>query len=408
MAKYRKRSVRPKNKRTRKYRKRDDNGSVPPKRKYSKRPLPGRRDVGTGAPSYVSRPRDNAGKKGPKNFGKFYITAESTGMQIRKLGSVKIPNYNYNPIKSIGNYGYHNINQWVMVSAQGIQNVDYGECAFTREQLIGTTDSSRFNRQRWADDPFQLNPYTIRPNNQVYTVTQDPILNPTARNDVLYIKSIKYTLEMLNMTILPQNSKIYFLCPNYDTNINPIDQWVSILASKAEGQIASVPQDDLLDVNAVAGASTATDPRASPFVHGEFRNNWTTLQSIEVILQAGEQANFEFTVEINKVMSRDTLVNIRQNQFLRGITIFPLFITNAGLAGIAPEEGFEAAEVAYGEVKVGIMMNQQINFGALPTSRKSFERTFPGDLRNVTVGAVAEAQRTITDEDVIAAANTRL
>jgi len=402
MAKLRKRSLRSKKRTTksRKYGKRDGGGSVPPKRTYPKRTLPGRRDIGTGAPVYVA-PRKGA----KKSYGQFYITAESTGMQIKRLGTLYIPNYNFNPIKSIGNYGYHNINQWVMVSAQGLQNVDYGECAFTREQLIGVTDSSRFNRQRWSDDPFLLNPYSTRPNNAIYTVAQPAAV---AKNDILYIKSIKYTVEMLNMTILPQNSKIYFLCPNYDTNVNPIDQWVSILAAKSEGQVLAAAQDDLLDVNAVAGGSSTTDPRQSPFVHGEFRNNWTTISKLDVILQAGEQVNFEFTVEINKVMSRDTVLNIRQNQFLRGITIFPLFITNAGLAGISAETGFEAAEVAYGEVKIGFIMNQHITFGALPTSRKSYERTFPGDLRNVTAGAVGEAQRTITDEDVIAAANTRL
>jgi len=55
--------------------------------------------------------------------------------------------------------------------------------------------------------------------------------------------------------------------------------------------------------------------------------------------------------------------------------------------------GIEATEVSYGEVKVGVMTNQYYSLGALPATRKSFARVFPGFVQNVGLGVTSEVQK---------------
>lgn len=392
----RKRARSTKKRSSRKYRKSDKPpvGSAP-----AKGPIPNPRKIPWRGPS--KRRRSYV----PKQPGQFHIVAESTGMQMKKLGVFQVPNYNPMAIESLGTYKYHNINQWVMFSQQGLQNVDYLENLFTRDQLFGLTDNNRYDRFKWADDPFLLNPYSVTPTNPIHSVAQP---QDVARNDVLYIKSAKVTVELLNMTLLPQNTKIYFCTPHFDTDRNPIDFWTDIVESQSNQMTAAGIANDLAINTVVAGKSKITDTRSNPFTYQEFRNQWSAITSQNIILQAGEQVNFSFDIQVNKVIHRETLNEARKYRFLRGLTVFPLVITNAGMAGVAPGAEFEAAEVAYGEVKVGAIMNQMITFGALPTSRKSFNRVYKGVVENVTAGAQPEVTKVFGDDDNIKFANVRV
>jgi len=80
----------------------------------------------------------------------------------------------------------------------------------------------------------------------------------------------------------------------------------------------------------------------------------------------------------NRIIEKELFATSRTGQYLKGLTIFPMCITNAGLAGISSSAELEATEVSYGEVKVGVMTNQYYSLGALPATRKSFARVFPG------------------------------
>lgn len=370
-------------------------GNPVPNNPGPQRPAPvvGRGD--RGQPSYVG-----------KQPGRFNMIGESTGLKLNDVGTVYVPGYKPLGMKTLGTYMYQNQNQWVMFSAQGFQNVDYTEVMLTRDQLRGSTADSRTNRLAWADDPYHLNPWSTRPTNPIYSVPADPDL--VSPNDVLYIKSIKVQHEILNMTILPQKVKIYFLTPNFDTSVNPIDCWNTIIADKNGGQTVAVPAQDLATANATPGQASGTNPGANPFNHIEFKNQWRVIASGQVVIQAGEQCNFKMNIGIEKIVARNTVTNVRTVQYLKGLTVFPMFITSAGLAGIAANINTEATEVGYGEVKIGVVSNQKYLFGALPVSRKSFNRIYPGLIEDAGQGAAAEATRIINDEDTIVAANQRV
>lgn len=337
--------------------------------------------------------------------GTTHLQAESTGLQLANLGVYSLNPRRVNRVKTLGTYFYHNINQWVMNSSQGLQCVDFPENILTRAMMVGDTNNQRGERFRWADDPFLLNPYSTRPTNALYTVAQVPAIS---NNDVLYIKNCAVTMELLSMSLLPQKVSIYWCAPKYDTNVNPIDTWNSIISAKNDGQTASGPAVDLTTPTATSGQASATNPGSNPFIHKEFTQMWSSVATQKIALQAGEQINFKAVFEYEKMISRDTLANHRTHMFMKGFTLFPLFIVQAGLVGIAGTETTEALEVSYGEVKLGVVMNQRYTFGALPANRKSSNRLYPGTLETVASGAVAEAQRVFGDDDNIKLGDTQV
>lgn len=346
------------------------------------------------APTYVKGSDDTL----------FSVVAESTGMQIRKLGTFQMVGFKPNPIKTIGKYSYHNITPWIVQSSQGVQNVDYLDVILTRDIIVGTANTSRTSRLQLADDLYQLNPYTVDPTNNIHT----GVTTGTARNDVMYIDSVRVVFEFLNMTILPQEMQLIMCTPNFDTSINPIDSWIQIVASKGLTQATATTAVDISTGTASAGGAVLAFPRESPFTHREFRKLWSALNKTKICLQAGEQVNIEMVFKYNRIIEKELFATSRTGQFLKGLTIFPMVITNAGLAGISSSEVLEATEISYGEVKVGVMTNQYYQLGALPATRKSFARVFPGFVQNVGLGATSEVQKIFGDDDTLKDAGVSL
>jgi len=337
------------------------------------------------APTYVKGADDTL----------FSVTAESTGMQIRRLGTFQMVGFKPTPIKTIGKYAYHNINPWIMQSNQGVQNVDYLDVILSRDIIVGTANSNRTSRLQLADDLYQLNPYTVDPTNNIHTAAT----TGTARNDVMYVDSVRVVFEFLNMTILPQEVQLIMCTPNFDTSINPIDSWIQIVTAKGLTQATAVTAVDIATPTATAGGAVLAFPRETPFVHREFRKLWTALNKTKICLQAGEQVNIEMIFKYNRIIEKELFATSRTGQYLKGLTIFPMCITNAGLAGISSSAELEATEVSYGEVKVGVMTNQYYSLGALPATRKSFARVFPGFVQNVGLGVTSEVQKIFGDDD---------
>lgn len=323
------------------------------------------------------------------------VNKESTGL-INAGGKVITLNSKSKNIKTIGTYQYRNINQWMIVGTQGGQVVDHLECLFTRDQTTGiVTNGLRADRERWHDNPFELNPYVLRGISPVYP---NAIANGS-RNDVICIKSAKVTCEVLSLTKIPQNVIIYWMMPKYDTEINPVDSWANIMASKAEGQSGATTATAVATTSVAAGAANILNPGQNPFQHKEFSKTWKALSVDKLTLQAGEQINLKKTFTYNKLINKVTVAENRTHQYLAGLTIFPVVISRAGLVGLVnalvPETG--ASEVAYGQAKLGVIVNQDITFGALPAPKQSTSRVFYG-----TLFATTEQERFIDDQDQVA------
>lgn len=319
------------------------------------------------------------------------MKAESTGLQVKELGVLKLGGSKV--MKTLANYDYSNSNQWMITSQQGVQAVDYTELLFTRPQLIGDVSPARWERWRWHDDPFKLNPYYTRAGTDVYPAGTGAGVQ---ENDYLYIKNVKFNLSLLSLMKIPQEVIVYLMMPKFDTNVNPIDCWNQILVDKRMGQTGQNESTAIATTDAGAGYAQSSDIGANPFIHKEFRNQWEAVKTVKIALQAGEQLNFNIKLSFEKVISRSTIENTRQSFYLRGLTVFPMVIAHAGMVGISTDLNAEATEVAYGKVKLGTISHHQIKFGALPQNRFSSSRTYSG-----VVERSAAHQRIIDDEDDI-------
>lgn len=328
------------------------------------------------------------------------VKAESTGLQWKNLGTVSLASRKSRPRKTMGTYQYDNINQWVINSFQGEQVVDFTECLFTRDQSIGITSNERGERYKWPDDPYTLNPFYRRTATTVYSIAP-PGTGPE-QNDLMYIKRSVCEFSMLGMTKIPTNVTIYYLTPKYDTDEEPITCWNNALVAKEMGQVAQAESTSLAVSTATAGGSKATDIGANPFYHKDFRNQWSALKTVKVVLQAGEQLNTRLTIEYNKVVSRQMLLSTRTRKFLRGLTVYPLVIAHTGLVGLKTDIGAEASEVGYGIVKLGTVVRYHTTFGALAQDRFSTARTYSGLVERSTAQV-----RVIDDEDDVEDANVR-
>lgn len=318
------------------------------------------------------------------------VNLDLQGLHKRDLGLVVLGK-KVKHEKLLGTYQYRNINQWVIQGLQGHQVADFAEVMMTRPQVLGASlSSNRGERYRWADNPYQLNPFSEVPTSLLYSGTSTPA------SDLLYIKTLKTVTHMLNMTKIPMNVDVYWLTSKYDTSDNPIDTWTNILNDKSIGQSTQVGATATTTASATAGTALRIDYGANPFHHVEFAKVWKCVKSSHVIAQAGEQVDLYLDFQVEKIISRATLLSSRKQDFLKGITVFPIFIARCGLEGIATAEGAAASEVAYGQVKLGVVSNQLYTFGALPQSRISTARTYTG-----TIVSTTQVEKTIDDDDDI-------
>lgn len=318
------------------------------------------------------------------------VNLDLQGLHKRDLGLVTMGK-KVKHEKLLGTYQYRNINQWVINGLQGHQVADFGEVIMTRDQLIGTTSNLRGERYRWYDDPFHLNPFWSQPASTVYPNAQGTVVPPS---DLLYIKSLKSISHMLNMTKIPMNIDVYWVVAKYDTNVNPIECWSAINLNKSLGQVPATGAQATTQATADAGRAQTIDYGSNPFHHREFLKVWKCVKSSHVIAQPGEQIDLYLDFSVEKIVSRSNLQSTRLNQFLRGLSVFPIVIARCGLEGIAVTENGASSEVSYGQVKLGIVSNQLYTFGALPTSRLSSARTYTG-----TIVSTTQFEKTIDDED---------
>lgn len=325
---------------------------------------------------------------------KVIIQGSRDDMQVRNLGVVSIGKKASIYGKQLGQYHYHNQNQWVMTGSQGFQVVDFPEVLFTRQQLVGDVSDVRSERYRWPDDPYRLNPFRVRPTSTIYPTAVNPTV--VEGNENLYIKNVRVGYEFLSMAPVPQYVQCYFLTPNYDTDLNPIETWTSILEGLYSGQTATAFATSVSQLNATSGFGGITQPGFNPYASRDFAKFWKCLKSVKIVLPPGEQANMNFKINIEKFVKRSTVDEIRIQSFLKGISIFPMFICRSGLIGVKTAEQTQAAEVSYGEVKVGVVSNHQITFGAVEPVNRDTARFYPG-----LTYATVDQQRILDDEDSV-------
>lgn len=314
------------------------------------------------------------------------------GLNVYNCGVIRMYRKKPKHGKLLGTYHYNNVNQYTFSGLQGHQNADYAEILFGRDQLVGgLTSNLRADRGRLHDDLFKLNPFYAVPGSVLYGANTG-----VSRTDVLYIKNVKFHLDMLSMIKVPMEVTVYFMTPKFDTDTNPVNAWTNILDAKSLGQVAQVGAQDTITAVAQAGTSQIIDYGENPFHHREFLKLWTSVCTKKLVLQPGEQINLKGVFDYEKIVAKQTITDNRDGFYMKGLTIVPVVIIRAGLQGIAVDEVTAAAEVSYAPAKLGMVFSQKMEFGALPQSRLSTSRTYTGQIVSTT-----QIGKTIDDDEVI-------
>lgn len=298
--------------------------------------------------------------------------SQHNDLSIRNMGVRRVGKY-YAPPKGLGTFSYRNQNNWIMTTVQGKQIVDLPEVIMTREMIIATTSNNRFERYKLPDDLFTLNPYVAVPNSSLYPGPHSAVAN----NDVIYFNYCTSTLQFLSMTTVPQKVTVLYCTPKFDTNTSPIEAWQDIVNSQALTQSVPTTAATPATVTASPGAGETTNIGASPMEHREWKKAWNVVASFTIILQPGDQHARRLCFKFNQFLNRQTFNTVRNGgNFLKGITVFPMVITYAGLQGIGTGE--TATEVAHAAPKVGVVHHQHYMFKAVPVSRLSTSRIYKG------------------------------
>jgi len=310
-------------------------------------------------------------------------------LSVRNLGTVKVGKQGY--YRSLGTYSYRNTNQWLMTATQGLSCIDYPEIIGTRDHFVGNVSNVRNARGLVPDDLFALNPYVKMPT----TSPIFPLATPTIPDtDKLWLKSAKTKMSLLSMTTVAQIVQVYWCTPVTDTNANPIDCYYAAVADEASGQNAQVKANDLGDTTAGEGWEEPDHWGAKLFSKKAILKTWRCLKTKTVILQPGDQMHLALNIQFNTMLERSSMLSMRSNSFLKGITVFPVLITSAGMVAVTADG--VAPEVAYAGPKVGVIHDYTYTFAAVPVNQRSVSRAYNG-----TIVGTTQTLELINDEDEI-------
>jgi len=286
-----------------------------------------------------------------------------------------------------------NNNQWVVQGVQGRQVWDFVEVILTHYAFTNSTSSSVTERYKVSDNLFLVNP--VR-NPGISTVYPNAASVP-ADNEYLHIKEVAGSLNLLSMSTLPQIVYCYLITPRFDTDKDPVTFMTNVVGAKSSGQDAHVAPSRKAAVSGTytPGYDVYTNVGFNCWSHKEFRNNWKCLRKFKVILQPGDQHRVSYKFVYNKTVSKQVMQDTRTTTFLKDITVVPMFRVQAGMEGISTDVNTEAADVAYGKPKIGVIHEMNMVLGNLPASRFPAARIYPALVENDTI----DFQKVINDVD---------
>jgi len=126
----------------------------------------------------------------------------------------------------MGKFYYRETFQQIVTTQQGLQAVSNLKNQFTLQQLLGeTTSNLRTQRDSWATNPFDLNPYSVPPSNNLYTNTTSLL----ASNDAYYIDNYRFKLKMLSMVNIAQKVTVYVVVNKQSSDQDAVNSWAQFV-----------------------------------------------------------------------------------------------------------------------------------------------------------------------------------
>jgi len=316
------------------------------------------------------------------------------------LGKKVIRVNNNKPIKTIGNFTFVHAKDYIVENQYvGTQFVYNGQGQMTRNQLTGAVlaaDISEFG-SRFQTSPFELNPYSTAPNNDIYTNVPGAVVAA----DKIYIRSVKSELKFVSMCPIAQKVQVYFYLCQKDHDDNPVNAWNDILTTTKFLQPASgVGPVTYAGIQPLTLGGLLIDyPGSQP--PARMSQRWKVLHKDQFMLQPGDNLSLTRTFIINRMMNKDFLSEHTQN-FMRGVTICSMVVTEGAIVGLGDTNSFPATnvdKVTNGRTKLGYVHTDTYQFAALPVNRFDITRAEIGFIQNNTtnITSIIDADDSIID-----------
>lgn len=277
-------------------------------------------------------------------------------LTLRKLPNVKVGKFHKAKLTSTMKY-QENYNK-VIRQFQGGQAVDVLEVIGNRFKLYGVTDTARNQYLK-----SQISQWDLSTQRSVQDLSTGAALNSKMRK--LFYSHVNATYEFVNFQSVPIKIIMHLLTPVHDCEEDPYQVWDRQGDNSAAGA-AAISEATTLGGSATPGMTSPQVIQTSPGQSREFRKMWKTLIRKEFVIQPGDQINYTHIINIKKVYSRESL-DSRTSSYLRGFTVIPMIVAQAGLVGLTPVESEDATQVGYAFVNYGVMVTYKHCFRALAT-----------------------------------------
>lgn len=271
----------------------------------------------------------------------------------------------------------------ILTSNEGYQGIADCKMIGSKDQLNGVVNSSRQLIYTSAASYYELNPFRINTGSAIFPTGT---MGTPMTNDKLYYRSVNGVLKIVNLESLATYVTILWCKCKKNTNSSPAGAWTNGATNERMGSLIPGYPTVTTGVGSTAAAGYTRELHIGnmPQMYQSFRDYWQVIHREKTYLQGGDQIDFKFHFNINKLINRQT-ENESGGLYVANMSIVPLVIQYGALAGISDLIGATAStEVVHGITKTGIAIIQNHEFGPVPAeTRTPTGQFFPGMVHGV-------------------------
>nr|WPR18601.1 MAG: capsid protein [Chemarfal virus 185] len=275
-------------------------------------------------------------------------------------------------MRDMGTIDYSQYCQSVLQWDQGRQGVQDMFQAMNLAQFHDSATSSPDPRLKWPNNIFG---FDVDQNTSGSGVI---IAGTTSRTNIMYLKTAKFTTELVNLTNNAQIGQIYWFMSKGACVRTPLQEW------EFQNKQEKLGQDVANQDTPLSGQPQYYFPGKSPLTIGGFNRTYKLLHTDKFTLQSGGHLKIYSKLYVNKLIKQTKVEELMQNVAgtgdlavpplgYPGVTIFPLLIVRS-----ASVLNSELDVMTYGGGKIGWTCTQAYTFVPGTMDEKfPYERIYP-------------------------------
>jgi len=190
--------------------------------------------------------------------------------------------------------------------------------------------------------------------------------------------------------------ELYWMLCKKNTQNDPQQLWVAMLAAQTLGSAAAVPTPLTATLTSVAGQPTVAFPGARPFAIKGYKQIWQALKKQKFVMEAGCVKKINFKLLYQKLVRFPDMSAMYGINYIANHTVIPMLICKGSVVGVGLSGPYQ--ELTYARTKIGYLSNYTVNFRALATDRLQTTQAFLGNV----AGSLTNSEALINDVDATA------